>query len=284
MKLANVAEQYKNFPELKKKNVDEILAWVEEQPQFPKITELEAIIFYHSNYCKMEETKTTIRNYFTCRTDHPEFFSDRNVLGDELEMATKTWLMSMLPQPTEEGNRVIFAKLMDKDPKNFSLNAAMKLFSCVSDAFLSEEGVCNGFIIVVDFDGLQFGHLLRMGVMSFKNYLYYLQEALPVRMKGFYFINVNKIIEKVVFMIKPFMKKELRDVFQIHTDPKTLNFDARILPSNYENGTARTVEDLQKQITQHLIDVKDFFLEEEKTRRLQVDREKADGKWGFFGY
>lgn len=285
MNFANVADIYKKWPELKPKKVQELITWVKKQPQFPLITELEAITFYHSNYCQMEETKATIQYYFTYRTQYAEFFANRKILHDDMQVAMKTWLITMLPQSTEEGYRVIFLRLMDNDPRKFCLNDAMKLLIFVSDAFLSEVGPSNGFLIVADFEGALLGHLLRVGVRSIKRFLYYLQEAFPVRLKGIHIINVNKVVEALVSMMKPFMKKELHEVFYVHSNPQTLfDFvDARILPANYENGTAESVEELQERVSEHLISLEDFFLEEERTKRMKAP-EATKGKWGFFGY
>lgn len=38
-----------------------------------------------------------------------------------------------------------------------------------------EEGTAKGHIIVMDLDGVIFGHLARLGILTIKKYLLYLQ-------------------------------------------------------------------------------------------------------------
>lgn len=51
------------------------------------ITELETIIFLHANYYNIEATKLNIDLYHTFRTHVPEFFGNRNVFGDDMQLA-----------------------------------------------------------------------------------------------------------------------------------------------------------------------------------------------------
>ena len=41
-------------------------------------------LFFHSCYFKMEPTKVTIDNYFSCRTHVPEFFENRDPFTTDL--------------------------------------------------------------------------------------------------------------------------------------------------------------------------------------------------------
>lgn len=50
-------------------------------------SELEVILFLHSNYYKIEPTKITIDNYYTCRTHMSMFFGARDIKGDDMIVA-----------------------------------------------------------------------------------------------------------------------------------------------------------------------------------------------------
>lgn len=90
MKRASAAEEYtKNAEDLKREQVEDLENWCKQQPHLPEISEVEVIIFLHSNYYDMEATKKTIENYFTMRTSFTEFFNRRDVTTDELQEAVR---------------------------------------------------------------------------------------------------------------------------------------------------------------------------------------------------
>lgn len=120
-------------------------------------------------------------------------------------------------------------------------------FNFVADACLLEEGTASGHIIVIDLQGVTLGHVARLGVMPIKHFLYYLQEALPFRMKGLHFINIVPFVDKIVFLMKPFMKKELWEVFHLHSTMDTVYkmIDSDIFPSDYLSGKEISLKELQ---------------------------------------
>lgn len=80
------------------------------------------------------------------------------------------------------------------------------------DLWMYTEGTMKGHIILVDLAGLSFGHTTRLSPMGLKKFLFYLQEGLPVRLKGLHFTNSIPVMEIILGMMKPFMKKELMDI------------------------------------------------------------------------
>lgn len=113
---------------------------------------------------------------------------------------------------TEEGFRVIYAKLVDLEPSNFVYNDVMKLYNMILDLWMFSEGTLKGHIILIDMSGIRISHAGRLSPMGIKKYLYYLQEALPVRLKGLHFMNSVPVMDIILSMMKPFMKKELMDM------------------------------------------------------------------------
>ena len=47
-----------------------------------------------------------------------------------------------------------------------------------SDLWLMEEGIADGYMLVVDMEGIVFGHLARLGLMTMKKFMFYLQVKL----------------------------------------------------------------------------------------------------------
>ena len=80
------------------------------------------------------------------------------------------------------------------------------------DLWLYGEGTIKGHIILIDIANVSLGHAARLNPMGLKKFLYYLQEALPVRLKGLHFMNTSSVMDVILNMMKPFMKKELMDM------------------------------------------------------------------------
>ncbi|XP_063709295.1 uncharacterized protein LOC134837834 [Culicoides brevitarsis] len=291
MKLCNIEDQYKKFPSLKRDEVKKLMDWCQKQAHLPRnITELEVILFLHSNYNKIEATKTTIDNYYTCRTHMGMFFGSRDVTGQDVKTAHDIFTMIPLPQLTKEGHKVILARLHNTDPSKFDLAQCLKLFSMFCDTMLLEEGCMEGHVIILDLTNVTLGHVARLSVIAIKNFLYYLQEALPFRLKGLHFINIVPFVDKIVFLMKPFMKKELWDVFHLHSTMKTVyeKVDMNVFPEDYEGGQEKPIKFFHEKCYQHLVESRKYFLEDEQSKKVNeklraVKRKDAGDVFGLEG-
>lgn len=114
--------------------------------------------------------------------------------------------------PTKEEYKIVYTRLIDYEPSHFVYNDVIKYFGMVMDLWLYTEGTAKGHIIVVDMEGVTFAHAGRLSPMGLKKYLYYLQEAMPIRLMGLHFVNTNAVMDVILAMMKPFMKKELMNI------------------------------------------------------------------------
>jgi len=96
--------------------------------------------------------------------------------------------------PTKEGYKLVYTRLTDYEPSHFVYNDIMKYFSMVVDLWLYTEGTAKGHIIIVDMAGVTFAHAGRLNPIGIKKFLHYLQEAIPIRLKGLHFINTNAVL------------------------------------------------------------------------------------------
>jgi hypothetical protein len=118
----------------------------------------------------------------------------------------------ILKGATKEGYKIIYGRLLDNDPSNFVYNDTMKILNMAIDLWLYAEGTSIGHVILFDMKNVSFGHAGRLSPMGLKKFLYYLQEGLPVRLKGFHFMNASPVIDVILNMMRPFMKKQLMDM------------------------------------------------------------------------
>lgn len=75
----------------------------------------------------------------------------------------------------------------------------------------------------------------------------FFQEALPVRLMGLHFVNTPSFMDKVLALMRPFMKKELMDAMHLHQTKESFigkHMDGKLMPIEY-GGEAGSIKDIQ---------------------------------------
>jgi CRAL/TRIO domain len=101
---------------------------------------------------------------------------------------------------------------------------------------------------IIDVTGFSLKHFMKVtaNFATVKLYLKFVQEAAPLRIVQNHFINCNPIIDKLMILARPFIRKELFDVIHFHKpNSETLyNFISRDeLPKDY-GGNLDTIENI----------------------------------------
>ncbi|XP_055854077.1 alpha-tocopherol transfer protein-like [Episyrphus balteatus] len=275
--LASVEEQYRRFPEMDKQDVLKLKQWVQQQPHMPNLSELDVILFFHACYYSMELTKRTIETNLSIRTHVPEFFHNLDIERPELKRAMNTVAIIPLPKATPEGYRVIIGRLADTDTSKFNFADIMKFYCMVFDLWMAEGGAEQGHVIVMDLKGVTLGHVARLGLLTMKKFLFYLQEAAAIRLVGFHFVNIVPFIDKVLALMNPFMKKELQQMIQLHSNIETFykSVPKDILPSDYGGDDVES-DEMKNGIYKNLVANREFMMEFEKTH--QINEKLRPGK------
>ncbi|KAF5284626.1 hypothetical protein FQA39_LY16984 [Lamprigera yunnana] len=275
MKSMDVEDVYAKNKDIKKEHVKTLQEWAKKQPHLPTITELQFVTFLHSCYFSIEMTKTTIEKFYTYRTHCPEFFTNLNF--DAVSKMLDLTFFSPLPKLTLEGYHIVFSKLLTPDSSNYVYSQHAKLFLMTLTAFLERQGPSKGLVIVQDFKEFTFGHLVKIPILEVKKLLLFLQEALPVRLKGIYLFNVGGVIDGLMAMVKPFLKKELAESFFFFDDNYDKMFDKiprECLPEDY-GGKMESIKVLRENAIKLFKEEFEFFSENEK---LIADESKRLGK------
>ena len=262
MKVISVESEYEKNKELRKEDVAVLKEWAEKEPHLPPISELHLIFFLHSCYYSIEMAKTTIDSYFTYRAHCPELFQNRDL--SELKKHFEICHFLHLPQKTPNGDQILMFKFKDLDPNKFSFNDQMKIFDMCIVQWMMQHGTAEGFVIVCDYEGVTLSHILKLNVMTIKKILFYLQDALFVRLKSIHFCNVGAYMDVLMNLVKPFLKKELVNSLHFHTESikslyKFVPLDC--LPSDY-GGLQPSVAALHDTIWEMLLEYTDYFAKE----------------------
>ncbi|XP_032452315.1 uncharacterized protein LOC100118942 [Nasonia vitripennis] len=279
IKRVSVEEEFKKNPELKEEDLQHLRDWIKKQPHYPKnISDSDLIIFLHSCYYRLEPTKTCMENYYASRTHVPEIFHNRDPIGcRDIKYTMETLHVVPLDQPTPEGYRVFYARLVNFEVERFIYYDGLKLFNMLLDLWLIENGTMKGHVLVCDIVGVQMSHVLRIPPVGVKKYLFYLQEAVPLRIKSLHFMNTTSVIDFILGLMKPFMKKEFMDMLYLHPTLDSIgkHFPVEILPDE-AGGKGGSIYDLFSRVSKSIDENRDYFVEEEATMR--IDESLRPGK------
>ncbi|KAI5725888.1 hypothetical protein M8J77_021311 [Diaphorina citri] len=233
--------------------MDDILnikQWLNHQLHIPALSDEFILLFLHSCYYSIERTKDTIDNYFTVRAQCSDLFKGR---GDSkyLLQQLEYYDMMALPNLTPDKSRIVMYRLRNDDLSIFNYADTLRAFFAVNDLFISEDGLMEGYVVVFDMSGLSFGHLAKTTTQLnlVKNFMVYIQECHPVRLKSIHVINTYPLIDKILAIIKPMMQANIIQMLHLHPSLDTLAeyFPLSILPSDYTGGQSDSVQVQQEQ-------------------------------------
>lgn len=105
-----------------------------------------------------------------------------------------------------------FVKFLDPNPNKFDYFECMKYLLMTCEVQNVVHGTSQGLVVIFDATGLTFAHVASINLMGVKKILFYIQEAAPVRLKAFHVLNSMPIVDTLVNLLKPFMKKELMNL------------------------------------------------------------------------
>lgn len=271
-----LAEEKKRRPELRDEDLQAFRDWADKQPHLPAVTDAELALFLHTCHYRLEPAKSAVDTYFTVRTHAPELFSERTLqCQDVADSITKVTQQLVLPGKATDGSTVTFMKLKDTNPRSYSFTHAAKAWCAIMEAWVARNGTEDGLICVMDVKGVSLGHLaVNLTVMA--KFFVYFQEALPVKIKGLVFINATSIMDQILSLIKPFMKKEVVSLIKTYKTKDGLKeiLDKKHIPSDYGGGE-KSIDDLAENSVALLRTYEQFLLEQEKRC---VDESKRPGK------
>jgi hypothetical protein len=275
-------EEYTKNPEISKENIENIRKWLVTQPHLPQnLPEEMLILFYHSCYFNLEQTKSCIEIYYTLKTNTPEFFANRDVSRPELVNALNTLDFGCIPTHNLNGYQIIYHKLRIFEANKYVFNDGVKLLVMAMDACFKVDGTCPGFIFLFDMRGVRLGHLTRLNISSLRKFFMFIQEGLPVRLKGIHVLNTQPIVDKIMIFLKPFMKKELLSMLHFYTerDQKKIydTIPQQCLPEDY-GGLSQSIEKMNANFVEWMKLMKPLFEEDYKYKIDESKRLKMNDK------
>lgn len=136
--------------------------------------------------------------------------------------------MVPLYEVTPENYKIIVFRLISDEFDHIHFNDVIKAFFMMSDVRLitpDPKGLSDGEIPIFDMSRVSYRHLTKIVLSTLRLYLKYTQEAHPVRVRQIHIINCNPIVNKIMCLIKPFIRAENFQMINFHTPGSTTLFN-----------------------------------------------------------
>ncbi|KAL0267029.1 UNVERIFIED_CONTAM: hypothetical protein PYX00_009408 [Menopon gallinae] len=255
-------------PNIKEQQVKKLKAWIQNNNHIPNyVTDEQIVLFLHSNYYNIDTTKKCMEDYYKLRLKVPQFFEGRDINSDSLDKALRVLHYGIFPKKTPENYQVVFHKLNNPDPLQYVFNDGFKLLSMMIDAVYAKEGPLPGLLILFDLTDVKIGHITRLPLNSVRKCLEYIQDAIPIRLKGIHVLNVHPIIDKIMMLIKPFLRKGFLSLIHFYKEGNIQDLYKVIpkscLPSDY-GGELESVQYYHEEFITQMRNMRQLFIEEEE--------------------
>ncbi|XP_044739732.1 alpha-tocopherol transfer protein-like [Chrysoperla carnea] len=265
LKIFNKTEQ--NIQE----DLEILREWLKQQPHLPYIDDarLEAILLLRK--FSIERAKQTIDGYFTTRTEHPEFYENRDPCSEEFRKSYKVVSFFPLKCQTENFQRITITRIFNPDPKEIDGVIHAKYNFLTEEAFLQYD-YCNGHQVIFDLIGVKLIHLsIFTPALLAKSTKIHL-DAYGFRIAGIHILNPPPFMDTIVVIMKTFLKDKIIKRLQIHNDLDSLHsvFSKKLLPFQY-GGECGDLYQIRDEWQEFIESMRPWFLTDEK---LKTDESK----------
>ncbi|EDV32780.1 uncharacterized protein Dana_GF21967 [Drosophila ananassae] len=277
--------------------LEELITWFESNPNLPE--KIEPIVMLRFMKCleyNAEKIKALVELNYSLRNKNPHIFIERSIDDDMTAKCLRASDLLVLPGLTPEGNKLVFFRMVDMEPNARNSVEETKIFYMMSDARftlpdvekpkdqdqdqLNESDIADGEIQIVDIEGYTLRHLAYVSIFVLRIHMKFLQEAYPSRLKTMHVINCPSYLDRLISMMSPFIREEVRKLIKYHTDGLESLYEEvprDMLPNEY-GGKAGTIAELKERNIQMMRDQRAYLRDD----RYWNVASQGKSRWSWF--
>ncbi|XP_067635502.1 alpha-tocopherol transfer protein isoform X2 [Eurosta solidaginis] len=236
--------------------------------------------FLYSVFGDVESAKRLLELNYALRNKHPHIFLQRDPADQESQQLLQVADLLPLPGLTPDKNKLILYRLIDFEPDKFNFTAGIKVFFMMADlrfALTDEAGMSDGEVPIFDMAGYTLRHMTRTVFSSLRIYMKFVQDAHPVRLKAIHVLNCPSYLDKVLTVVKPFIKSDVFKLIHFHlpdADTPYQHFPRDMMPDEY-GGKAGKIAELKQKWVKLLMEKRDYLMNLDawsidKSRKVKV--------------
>ncbi|XP_039752795.1 clavesin-1-like [Pararge aegeria] len=247
--------------------------WLKTQPHLPEkyITDFDLLLAYYCCFKSSAVAKKVLDINFTLRTLFTNLFQNRVVDKSIIKTLDVVCALPLKASSIDKHYRVIYHSLIDHDAKNFIFTDVIRTVLMLVDVTQYRDGTAPGYLILIDLNGVSLSHITKLDLQTVQQILYFLQEAILIRLRGVHFLNAPSYIDRLMMILRPFIKKELMNMVCIHSAGS--NSIEKLIPVEAlpieAGGKFKSYAEAKSEATELLLSNKEFFINENKKRVVE---------------
>ena len=187
--------------------------WIAKQPHLNARTDDQFLVtFLRGSKHSLERAKEKLDLFYTIRTSMPEIFQDYDPASPRNRELIRIGSMLPLPNPvTPDGPRILMMRYT-YEPGEFTMMELIRYQTWISSILMKEDDnmIIGGQMGLIDFKGASMGHFTQFTPALMKKFALMTQDANPMRMKSFNYMNVPSFFESVFNFFKTFLNEKIK--------------------------------------------------------------------------
>ncbi|XP_014243513.1 uncharacterized protein LOC106663304 isoform X1 [Cimex lectularius] len=180
----------------------------------PELSDHSVRIFLAGGDNDVNQAFDGVLEYFNQKKEAKHMFDNRDPMSPDIQQAWEVLKVCFLPKLTPQGYRILLCGLWDPDPAKLDVLACIRMFLMAIDVGLFLENVYQGYVLLLDTEGLTIRHFPWGSLTDYRRFMRFLQYGMPVFVRQIHILRNSKMIERVYTCLKPFMKKELSELWK----------------------------------------------------------------------
>lgn len=214
---AELAEKaVKELNEVPARLADDVRAlrdWASKQPHLRARTDDQFLVsFLRGSKHSLERAKEKLDLFYTIRTSMADVFTDIDPTSPRnLELIR---MGSMLPLPntvTPDGPRILLMRY-HTDPSKYSMLEMIRIQFFLMNLMMKEDDnlIIGGQMGLIDFKGATLSHFTQFTPSLMRKFALLTQDASPMRMKSFNYLNIPGFFESIFNFFKSFLNDKIK--------------------------------------------------------------------------
>ncbi|KAG6441573.1 hypothetical protein O3G_MSEX001898 [Manduca sexta] len=172
---------------------------------------------------------------------------------------------------------ILLYQIDDPTLENFDFYDTLKMFLLLSDNWIKCHPVyAEGHIFLLDMQHYFLKIIPKINIFYYRQFLLYLLEAMPMRLKAVHAFNCPSYYEKLYSLVKPVLPQEICDLIHFHPTVEGLykSIDKKHLPTEL-GGEAPSMRKQMADWVNSVEESREFYLDDNLWKAIPTKKSKA---------